>query len=128
MSRRIGVLRCAKTENSSISGERFRPASTRNIKTDYSSVIEAVWGPALEGGRGEVSALIAFDAGLVACFTSLLFGIVAGYHGTEVTCYVDVHGGLITPLAIPWRNALLGFCLAFGVCAVAATALALVVG
>ncbi|BBO32085.1 ABC transporter permease [Lacipirellula parvula] len=39
---------------------------------------------------------------LAACLLSLGFGVAVGYCGTEVTRYVDVHGGLNTTLVIPW--------------------------
>jgi putative ABC transport system permease protein len=66
--------------------------------------------------------------GTVACLLSLGFGIVVGYGGTEVTRYVDVHGGLITPLTIPWRKLTPGLLVALLLCLFAAIGPAISIG
>ena len=58
--------------------------------------------------------------GLAACLLSFGFGAMAGYCGTEVTRYVDVHGGPITPLVVPWSKLAIGFGTALAICLVAA--------
>lgn len=58
--------------------------------------------------------------GLVACLLSLGFGVMAGYCGTGVTRYINVRGGLITPLVIPWYSISIGFGLTLGLCLLSA--------
>jgi putative ABC transport system permease protein len=64
--------------------------------------------------------------GCSACLLSLGFGIAVGYCGTEVTRYVNVHGGLVTPLTIPWAKIAFGFALTLLLCVLAAIAPAIV--
>ena len=40
---------------------------------------------------------------------SLGFGVMAGYCGTGITRYINIHGGQITPLIIPWAKLTIGF-------------------
>lgn len=40
--------------------------------------------------------------GIATCLLSFAFGVLAGYCGTGVTRYVNVRGGQIVPLVIPW--------------------------
>jgi putative ABC transport system permease protein len=58
--------------------------------------------------------------GIAACLLSLAFGIVAGYCGTEISRYLNMRGGQITPLIIPWPQVLFGCAVAIGLCLVAA--------
>jgi putative ABC transport system permease protein len=58
--------------------------------------------------------------GLVACLLSLGFGLMAGYCGTGVTRYINVRGGMITPLVIPWYSISIGFGLTLGLCLLSA--------
>jgi putative ABC transport system permease protein len=58
--------------------------------------------------------------GLVACLLSLGFGALAGYCGVGITRYVNVRGGQLTHLVIPWGHVLLGFGLTLGLCLLAA--------
>lgn len=58
--------------------------------------------------------------GVAACLLSFGFGIMAGYCGTGVTRYVNVRGGQITPLVIPWLQIGIGFGLTLGLCLIAA--------
>ncbi len=58
--------------------------------------------------------------GLVACLLSLGFGVMAGYCGTGVTRYINVRGGMITPLVIPWYSISIGFGLTLGLCLLSA--------
>ena len=62
----------------------------------------------------------AFLVGLSACILSFGFGIMAGYCGTGVTRYVNVRGGQITPLIIPWTQIGIGFSLTLSLCLIAA--------
>ncbi|MCE9547172.1 MAG: ABC transporter permease [Planctomycetia bacterium] len=66
--------------------------------------------------------------GAVACLLSLGFGVVTGYCGTEVSRYVDVHGGLITPLVIPWMKLAPGFGATLLLCLFAALGPAIATG
>jgi putative ABC transport system permease protein len=66
--------------------------------------------------------------GLAACLLSLSFGAMAGYCGTEVTRYVDVHGGPITPLVVPWSKLAIGFGITLTICLMAALGPAIRVG
>ena len=54
--------------------------------------------------------------GLVACVLSLGFGAMAGYCGTGVTRYMNIRGGQITPLVLPWANIALGFAMTLVLC------------
>jgi putative ABC transport system permease protein len=58
--------------------------------------------------------------GIAACLLSLAFGILAGYCGTEVSRYVNIHGGAITPLVVPWSKLLPGFGITLTLCLLAA--------
>jgi putative ABC transport system permease protein len=58
--------------------------------------------------------------GLAACVLSFGFGIMAGYCGTGVTRYVNIRGGLVTPLIIPWSSLGIGFGMTLVLCLVAA--------
>ena len=58
--------------------------------------------------------------GVVACLLSLGFGAVAGYCGTGVTRYVNIRGGMIVPLVIPWSKLAVGFAITMGLCLLAA--------
>lgn len=58
--------------------------------------------------------------GVAACLLSLGFGIAAGYCGTEISRYVNMRGGQITPLIIPWAKISIGFALTVGLCLLAA--------
>jgi putative ABC transport system permease protein len=58
--------------------------------------------------------------GVVACLLSLGFGAMAGYCGTGVTRYINIRGGQITPLVIPWTKLTVGFGIAIGLCLIAA--------
>ena len=58
--------------------------------------------------------------GLAACLLSFAFGTLAGYCGTGVTRYINIRGGLVTPLIIPWASLGLGFSLTLGLCLIAA--------
>jgi putative ABC transport system permease protein len=58
--------------------------------------------------------------GVVACLLSFGFGTMAGYCGTGVTRYINIRGGQITPLVIPWARLALGFALAISLCLIAA--------
>ena len=57
--------------------------------------------------------------GVVACILSLGFGALAGYCGVGVTRYVNVRGGQITHLVIPWVPVLQGFVITLGLCLIA---------
>ncbi|MGC3971096.1 MAG: ABC transporter permease [Pirellulales bacterium] len=57
--------------------------------------------------------------GIVACLVSLAFGMLAGYCGTGVTRYVNIRGGQVTPLIVPWLNLSVGFAIALLLCIVA---------
>jgi putative ABC transport system permease protein len=58
--------------------------------------------------------------GVVACILSLGFGVMAGYCGTGVTRYINIRGGMITPLIVPWGKLAIGFAAALGLCLLAA--------
>jgi putative ABC transport system permease protein len=58
--------------------------------------------------------------GAAACLLSFGFGVMAGYCGTGVTRYVNVRGGQIVPLIIPWMQIGVGFAITLGLCLVAA--------
>jgi putative ABC transport system permease protein len=58
--------------------------------------------------------------GLAACLLSFAFGSMAGYCGTGVTRYINVRGGMVTPLIIPWAKLAVGFLLTLGLCILAA--------
>ena len=58
--------------------------------------------------------------GVVACVLSLGFGAMAGYCGTGVTRYMNIRGGQITPLVLPWARLAVGFAMALGLCLLAA--------
>ena len=58
--------------------------------------------------------------GIVACVLSLGFGVMAGYCGTGVTRYINIRGGMITPLIIPWTQIAIGFACAMAPCLLAA--------
>ena len=58
--------------------------------------------------------------GVVACLLSLGFGVMAGYCGTGITRYVNIRGGMITPLIIPWAKLTIGFGGTLGLCLLAA--------
>ncbi|WP_082846224.1 ABC transporter permease [Planctomyces sp. SH-PL14] len=58
--------------------------------------------------------------GLAACLLSFGFGVMAGYCGTGITRYVNIRGGLVTPLIIPWSSIAAGFGLTLALCLAAA--------
>ncbi|MCE9554450.1 MAG: ABC transporter permease [Planctomycetes bacterium] len=58
--------------------------------------------------------------GLAACMLSLAFGVMSGYCGTGVTRYVNVRGGMVTPLVIPWTQIGIGFGITLAMCLIAA--------
>ena len=66
--------------------------------------------------------------GMVACLLSLGFGVMAGYCGTGITRYVNIRGGMITPLIIPWAKLTVGFGATLGLCLLAALWPAIVTG
>ena len=57
---------------------------------------------------------------VAACILSFGFGLMAGYCGTGVTRYVNVRGGQIVSLIIPWRQIGIGFSITLGLCLIAA--------
>ena len=57
--------------------------------------------------------------GIAACLLSLGFGLLAGFCGTEISRYVNMRGGQITPLIIPWGPIGLGFAMTVGLCLLA---------
>ncbi len=58
--------------------------------------------------------------GIVACLLSLGFGVMAGYCGTGITRYINLRGGQIVPLIIPWAKLTIGFGATLGLCLLAA--------
>ena len=58
--------------------------------------------------------------GIVACLLSLGFGVMAGYCGTGITRYINIRGGQIVPLIIPWAKLAIGFGATLGLCLLAA--------
>lgn len=67
--------------------------------------------------------LILSEAILVAaaaCLLSFGFGVLAGYCGTGVTRYVNVRGGQIVSLIVPWTQIGIGFAITLGLCLIAA--------
>jgi putative ABC transport system permease protein len=58
--------------------------------------------------------------GIVACVLSFSFGTMAGYCGTGVTRYINIRGGQITPLIIPWTQLMVGFGITLSLCLIAA--------
>jgi putative ABC transport system permease protein len=58
--------------------------------------------------------------GIVACVMSLGFGTMAGYCGTGVTRYINIRGGMVTPLIIPWAKLAIGFAATLSLCLIAA--------
>ena len=58
--------------------------------------------------------------GIAACLLSLAFGIVAGYCGTEISRYLNMRGGQITPLVIPWLQITYGCVFTIFLCLLAA--------
>ena len=58
--------------------------------------------------------------GIVACLLSLGFGVMAGYCGTGITRYINIRGGQIVPLIIPWAKLTIGFGATLGLCLLAA--------
>ncbi len=78
---------------------------------------------ALGIGRFALVRLIVAEAllvGIVACLLSLGFGVMAGYCGTGVTRYMNIRGGMITPLIVPWLQIGIGFAFALALCLFAA--------
>ena len=57
---------------------------------------------------------------VAACVLSFGFGVLAGYCGTGVTRYVNVRGGQIVSLIIPWPQIGIGFSITLGLCLIAA--------
>jgi putative ABC transport system permease protein len=73
--------------------------------------------------RFDLFRLIAAEAilvGVATCVLSLAFGTMAGYCGTGITRYVNVRGGMVTPLVIPWAKLAVGFGMTLGLCLLAA--------
>ncbi len=58
--------------------------------------------------------------GIAACLLSFGFGIAAGYCGTEISRYVNMRGGQITPLVVPWAQIGVGCAITIGLCLLAA--------
>lgn len=58
--------------------------------------------------------------GISACILSLGFGVVAGYCGTGISRYINMRGGQITPLVVPWPQVGIGFAMTLGLCLMAA--------
>jgi putative ABC transport system permease protein len=58
--------------------------------------------------------------GTVACLLSLGFGVMAGYCGTGITRYVNIRGGMVTPLILPWAKLAVGFGVTLALCTLAA--------
>ncbi len=58
--------------------------------------------------------------GVVGCLLSMGFGVMAGYCGTGVTRYINIRGGMITPLVVPWLQITIGFACTLGLCFLAA--------
>jgi putative ABC transport system permease protein len=58
--------------------------------------------------------------GVVACLLSLGFGVMAGYCGTGITRYINIRGGQIVPLVVPWAKLSIGFGATLGLCSLAA--------
>ena len=58
--------------------------------------------------------------GVVACLLSLGLGVMAGYCGTGITGYINIRGGQIVPLIIPWSKLSIGFAATLGLCLLAA--------
>ena len=58
--------------------------------------------------------------GVAACLLSFAFGVTAGYCGTGITRYVNVRGGQITPLIVPWMQIGVGFAMTLILCLIAA--------
>ncbi len=58
--------------------------------------------------------------GVVACLLSLGFGTLAGYCGTGITRFINIRGGMITPLIIPWSQLAIGFAATLSLCLLAA--------
>ncbi|MDB5341346.1 MAG: macB 7 [Planctomycetaceae bacterium] len=58
--------------------------------------------------------------GVAACLLSFAFGVTAGYCGTGITRYVNVRGGQITPLIVPWMQIGVGFLMTLILCLIAA--------
>ncbi len=58
--------------------------------------------------------------GVAACLLSFAFGVTAGYCGTGITRYVNVRGGQITPLIVPWMQIGVGFSMTLILCLIAA--------
>ena len=65
---------------------------------------------------------------VVACLTSLAFGVMAGWCGTGISQYVSFFGGLAPPLVIPWSQLAIGFGIALVLCLQAALWPALATG
>lgn len=59
--------------------------------------------------------------GLAACVLSVLFGVAAGYCGTEISRYLNMRGGQVTSLVIPWLPIAWGCALALLLCLLAAS-------
>jgi putative ABC transport system permease protein len=57
---------------------------------------------------------------IVACILSFGMGVMAGYCGTGVTRYINIRGGMVTPLIVPWTKLLIGFAMTHGLCVLAA--------
>ncbi|MCE9544563.1 MAG: ABC transporter permease [Planctomycetia bacterium] len=73
--------------------------------------------------RGGILRMIVAEGmliGLAACLLSLAFGVMSGYCGTGVTRYVNVRGGMVTSLIIPWEPIGIGFAITLGMCLIAA--------
>jgi putative ABC transport system permease protein len=66
--------------------------------------------------------------GVTACLLSLGLGVEAGYCGTGITRYVNIRGGMITPLVLPWAKLCIGFGITVGLCLLAALWPAVVTG
>jgi putative ABC transport system permease protein len=105
------------------------------INTVLSSIRARRWDlgvlRALGLSRSGLFRLIVAEAlliGVVACVLSLGFGAMAGYCGTGVTRYINIRGGQITPLVIPWAKLSVGFAIAMGLCLLAAVWPAFITG
>lgn len=61
--------------------------------------------------RGTIVRLVIAEGilmGLVACFVSLVFGILAGWCGAGISSQMSFFGGMDPTLVIPWAEVLLG--------------------
>lgn len=103
----IASLAVVNTVASSVRARRYELGVLRALGTTRGGLVRLILAEAL---------LI----GLVVCVLGLGFGVLAGWSGIGMARYLNVFGGMPTPLVLPWGRLALGLASALGLCLVAA--------